>query len=272
MNATMKAPSRLPPKYDSYDALRIRNLAIERELGTLPASWSKYTPFAELDKYRNPKDLAEAERYPNVDWVAETTKKTAMSYNPNISVSGGTDFVKYFTSVDYLNEGDVMKIYENNKGYRAGFGYERLNVRSNLDFKITKTTTLSANLAGLFGDRQSTTSGFEYTLWQAAYVNPPDINPPRFANGNWGYYAPDNVSVANSVYLLANGGVRSTKTTQFNTDFTLKQDLGMVVKGLSLKGTISLDNTFQAQGGINDGGEAFQPRNVPNQLIPTLSI
>jgi TonB-linked SusC/RagA family outer membrane protein len=252
MNATMKVPSRLPPKLDSYDALSVRNLAIERELGTSPASWANYIPFAELRKYRYPKDLAEAERYANVDWIAETTKKSAMSYNPNINISGGTEGVKYFTSVDYLNEGDVMKIYDNGKGYTPGFGYERLNVRSNLDFKLTKSTTLTANLAGLFGDRQSTTSGFEYTLWQAAYVNPPDVMMPRFANGNWGYYAPDNVSVANSAYLLANGGIRSTKTTQFNTDFSLNQNLEMFAKGLSFRGTISLDNTFVAQGGVND--------------------
>ncbi|KAK6020288.1 TonB-dependent receptor plug domain protein, partial [Ostertagia ostertagi] len=31
-NVTSKIPSRLPQKYDAYDALRIRNLAIEREL------------------------------------------------------------------------------------------------------------------------------------------------------------------------------------------------------------------------------------------------
>ncbi len=32
-NATMKIPSKLASKYDAYDAIRIRNLAIERELG-----------------------------------------------------------------------------------------------------------------------------------------------------------------------------------------------------------------------------------------------
>ena len=267
MNTVMKVPSRLPGKLDSYDALAVRNLAIERELGTSPASWDKYVPYAELNKYRYPKDLTEAERYPNVDWIAETTKKSAMSYNPNISISGGTPGVKYFTSVDYLNEGDVMRVYENNKGYSPGFGYERLNVRSNLDFTLTKSTTLTANLAGLFGDRQSTTSGFEYTLWQAAYVNPPDVMMPRYANGNWGYYNPDNVSVANSAYLLANGGLRSTKTTQFNTDFAIKQDLGMFVKGLSLKGTVSLDNTFVAQGGVNDTDAQQQYIDPVNGLI-----
>lgn len=32
-NATLKAPSKLPNKYDSYDALMLRNQVVERELG-----------------------------------------------------------------------------------------------------------------------------------------------------------------------------------------------------------------------------------------------
>ena len=68
VNSTMKIPSRLPEKYDAYDALTIRNQAIERELGTNPASWQDYTPASIIDKYRNPANLQEAERYPNINW------------------------------------------------------------------------------------------------------------------------------------------------------------------------------------------------------------
>src|SRR5687768_11142582 len=67
-NATTKIPSKLASKHDAYDAIRIRNLAIERELGVSPSSWYSYVPYAELDKYRNPANQEEAERYPNIDW------------------------------------------------------------------------------------------------------------------------------------------------------------------------------------------------------------
>lgn len=108
-NTTMKVPSRLPGKYDSYDALRIRNMAIERELGLNPESWQDYRPQEIIDKYRNPANLEEKERYPNVDWADEIFEKFAMSYNANINVSGGTSFVKYFASADFLHEGDLLK-------------------------------------------------------------------------------------------------------------------------------------------------------------------
>ena len=49
-NMTVKAPSRLPNKYDSYDALMFRNVAIEHELGVTPESWNYIRPHAIIDK------------------------------------------------------------------------------------------------------------------------------------------------------------------------------------------------------------------------------
>ena len=39
-NATMKIPSKLPNKLDSYDALMARNMSIEHVLSVYPDSWS----------------------------------------------------------------------------------------------------------------------------------------------------------------------------------------------------------------------------------------
>ena len=63
----------------------------------------------------------------------------ATSYNANVNVSGGTNFVKYFVGVDYAHEGDIYKSVDNQRGYDPGFGYDRLNARSNLDFSLTKS-------------------------------------------------------------------------------------------------------------------------------------
>lgn len=101
----MKIPSKLPNKLDSYDALMARNMAIEHELSLYPDSWSYIKPQSIINKYRNPANLEEAERYPNVDWQDVLFKDYAMSYNANVNVSGGTRFVKYFASVDYVHEG-----------------------------------------------------------------------------------------------------------------------------------------------------------------------
>lgn len=254
VNSTVKIPSRLPQKYDSYDALQIRNRAIERELGVSPASWQDYTPQAIIEKYRNPANQVERERYPNVDWQEESVKKFATAQNANLSISGGSGFVRYFTSVDYLHEGDIMKIPDNHKGYNPGFYYDRLNLRANLDFKLTNTTNLSANLSGLHGKRQTTYSGFEYSWYQGIYGNAPDIYYPMYPDGSYGYYPLDPVATNNPAIILGNNGVRNEKSTQMTTDFVLTQDLSPLVKGLNFRGTYSVDNSFAAVGGITDGG------------------
>jgi TonB-linked SusC/RagA family outer membrane protein len=249
-NVTMKIPSKIPGKYDAYDALKVRNTAIEREVNITPALFQYYTPIAELDKYRNPSSPEEAERYPNVDWQEASFKDYTMSYNNNINISGGSSFVRYFTSMDYLHEGDLMNIQDNYQGYTPGYGYDRLNFRSNLDFNITNTTTLSTNLSGSHATKKETWSGFEYTMWQAAYSNPPDAFPVKYSDGTWGYWPANEVDVQNSVKNVSTTGVRNVKTSIINTDFTLTQDLSMLLKGLNVKGTYSMDNTFLSWGGV----------------------
>ncbi|WP_343706609.1 TonB-dependent receptor [Flavobacterium sp.] len=254
-NTTVKVPSELPAKLDAYDALMVKNRAIENELALSPSSWNDYLPQAIIDKYRFPANTAEAERYPNVDWQKTLFKDYAMSYNASLNVSGGTKYVKYFASADFVSEGDLFKKYNNNRGYDAGYGYNRLNVRSNLDFQITPSTVFKVGLAGSHGVKKSPwgASGSEYPMWDAAYSTAPDVFLPYYADGSWGYYAPNQGKASNSVLNLAISGVQYVTTTKLNTDFTLEQNLDKVLKGLSFKGMIALDNTFvENNRGVND--------------------
>ncbi|WP_297089985.1 TonB-dependent receptor [uncultured Draconibacterium sp.] len=248
-NSTMKIPSKLPEKYDSYDALFLRNRAIEREMGVSPISWEDYTPADIINKYRYPADITEYERYPNINWEEELLKDYAMAYNVSTNVSGGTKFVKYFAAVDFLHEGDLFDAIDNGQGYEPGFGYNRVNVRSNLDFQLTKTTKFSANLFGSNGVKQSSDS----SPWQAAYYTAPDAMIPVYSNGIWGYYEPHDAAQPNSVKNLARNGIDKQTQTKITTDFMLKQDLKFITDGLTFEGTYSNDNTFLETGrGVND--------------------
>lgn len=257
-NVTMKVPSKLPNKYDSYDALMARNTAIEHELGVYPDSWGYMTPQTIIEKYRYPANQEEYERYPNVDWQDELFEDYAMSYNANLNVSGGTRFVKYFASADFVHEGDLFHIFDNGRNYSSGYGYNRVNVRSNLDFQLTGTTVFKVNLAGSNGAKQSPwnqTNSSDWAVaqqWAGAYNIAPDVFLPQYSDGSWGYY-PNISNVTNSAENLALSGVMTTTTTRINTDFILEQELDFVTKGLKFRGAISWDNTFvEYNRGIND--------------------
>lgn len=254
-NMTAKVVSKLPEKYDAYDTFYLMNNSIEREASLNPAGWANYTPAAIIDKYRHPANAEEWDRYPNVDWENELFKKAAMSYNMSVNVSGGTKLVNYFAAVDFVNEGDLFKSFQNGRGYNSGFGYNRINVRSNLDFQLTKTTQFSTNLFGSNAQRQlpwdmrDGDTGF----WNSAYKSAPDAMRPIYSNGMWGWYAPRDADVPNSVYSLATGGKEKRTTTKMTTDFILTQDLAMLTKGLKFKTNISMDYTFvENKRGLSD--------------------
>ena len=258
-NATMKAPSKLPNKLDSYDALMARNVALEHELPVTGAdSWAYIRPQAFIENYRNQTSVEQMERYPNVDWQKALFKDFAMSYQANVNVSGGTKFVKYFASADYLNEGDLFRVYPNNRGYESGYGYDRVNVRSNLDFSITPTTTLRMNISGSSAKRTAPTMNSSNDIWQiqqqwaGAYNIAPDVFLPVYSDGAWGYY-PNISNVTNSAQNLSVGGLYETTTNRINTDFTLEQDLSFITEGLSLRAMVSWDNQFVESGrGVSD--------------------
>ena len=270
-SSALKLVSKLPETYGSADALSYVNQAIKHELGLSPSSWGDIRSTEFIDKYNAPAGsidpetgLLMSERYPDVDWQKELFKDYAMSYNANVNIAGGTKAVKYYSAIDYQHEGDLFREWKNNRGYTSGYGFNRINVRSNLDFQLTKTTTLKANLSGSHGIRKSPYgldkgSWAETQLWQAAYSAPHDTFLPQYSDGAWGYFPKDTQGSPNSVTNLALSGEQSTTTTRINTDFTLEQDLSFITKGLKASALVSWDNVFvEANRGINDLNHAAQ--------------
>ena len=270
-STAIKLVSKLPETYGSADALYYVNQAIKHELGLSPSSWGDIRSTDFINNYNAPAGsidpetgLLMSERYPDVDWQKELFKDYAMSYNANVNIAGGTKAVKYYAAIDYQHEGDLFREWNNNRGYTSGYGFNRINVRSNLDFQLTKTTTLKANLSGSHGIRKSPYglekgSWAESQLWQAAYSAPHDTFLPQYSDGVWGYFPKDEQGSPNSVTQLALHGEQSTTTTRINTDFTLEQDLSFITKGLKASAIVSWDNVFvEANRGVNDLNNAAQ--------------
>lgn len=264
-NAVMKIPSKLPDKLDSYDGMIARNMAVEHELNLNPDNFSKYMkPMSFIENYRNQGNRVDefgnlySERYPNVDWQDALFKDYTMSYNANLNVAGGTKFVKYYAAVDFVNEGDLYREFPSGRNYDTGYAYNRVNIRSNLDFNITKTTLFKVNISGSNATRKSPWSNSVNNDWQISqqwsgiYNIGPDVFVPLYSDGSWGYL-PHGTNVTNSAQGIATGGQQTVTTTRLNTDFVLEQNLDFITKGLSARGLISWDNVFvEGNRGVND--------------------
>jgi len=227
-NYSMKTVSLLNGPVDSYQALLARDYALVNELAVGSASqWGKYIPERELNYYR---DKVDPEKYTDVNWFDFMTRDYTISSKQNLTISGGTEFVKYFTSVGYIQDGDILNTgIPNEKGVTPEFRYNRFNFRNNFDFNITKTTQLSVNLSGYIGKQQ--TSAGNYPKIMAGLVNANPNSPlPIYSDGVYG--ATDPISTAENAYkVLMTSGTDVYNRNSFESDFELKQQLDFLQKG-----------------------------------------
>jgi len=276
-DATSLFISKLPDKLDSYDALRLRNESIERDVSLNGNLWSSYTPMEIIRRYRE-RDYPEYEWvYPNVDWKKALFADMGWSQRASLSIRGGTNFVKYFGSLAYLNENDMFRQYDNPfKTYEPSYAFNRFNFRSNFDFSLTKTTDFKVNLSGYFSQKNTSRSyyqidgGTNRMVYAAAYYMPPDFFIPQFPDGTFGVSTQSLEQYANPVAQAYNLGVAQRRTTQLNADFLLTQKLDFITRGLELKAQINYDNTIATTCQIEDVTNHTRPEassNTPSTLV-----
>ncbi len=249
-NSNVKFLSKTPKKLNSYDGFLYRNNSIEYELPVTESSWGNIEPMEMVNRYKQPQAPGDQYIFPDVDWPKEQLKDFAMSHRVNFNVSGGTKTARYFGSLGYTHDGDLLNSgLDNGKGYKTKNAYERFNFRTNLDLDITKTTTLSVNVAGYVGTKFGNP---DQNIWRPFYQSAPHTYPARFPDGAWGFTPVYNIP--NPLQALNNRGIPTTTRTQVNTDFVLQQKLDFIVKGLTYRGMFAYDNLFYSTGGLVDNG------------------
>ena len=220
-----------------------RNQAIENQVSMNGDLWSEYTPTEILRRYR---DGDNPYLYPNVDWQSEMLRKHSWSQRYALDVRGGTKFVKYYGSLAYVYDGDVLKGQDFGQGYVPKNDYKRFNFRTNLDFQPTSTTTISVDIDGAWGIERTTTATPAY-LWPGIYSKGPDQYPVRyedgtFANNESGY------AMYNPVEYFNFSGLERHTRMDINTSFTLNQKLDFVTKGLSFRAMANFQNYYWSIG------------------------
>ena len=244
-NATMKIPSKLPNKLDSYDALMARNMAIEHELSLYPDSWSYIKPQAIINKYRNPANLEEAERYPNVDWQKEALRNHTTSHQLDITFRGGGKRLRYFSVLNYKNDMGLLnsKYTDYTDRYNSQMKKYFLNLRMNLDVDITDATKLKLSMLGMLRETKRPTTS-EATLFEQIFNTPSAAFPVQTQNGFWGS---NNVLKTNPIANLADVGYYKLNQRMLQADLRLVQDLSVLTRGLSAELAIAYDNNATYQ-------------------------
>lgn len=182
--------------------------------------------------------------YPNNDWLDIAFKDFAKSFRVNGTVRGGTERLKYFASAGYNHVDDLFNGQNIGQGYQPGYNYDRINVRSNFDVKLTGTTNLKVNFYGI-QTFQSSIPHYQINGFYSAISGiPGNSMVHRYEDGTYGAYNAD-ILAPNPMYEINLGGLDGDNTTTVNMDYSLQQDLGFVTKGLSLSAMLAYDNKFE---------------------------
>lgn len=234
------------PTAKNYQADYVTTMELFNEAAINDKQFDKLIPESTIQAWRENIDQAGPynQYFPMVDWNKEIIKDMGYQKNYNLNARGGSDFMKYFVSVGYLNDGDIFNTKANDE-YDPSFKVERYNWRSNFDFDITKSTVFSINFSGNFRYRNQPAyridDGGEDGYGQAQFFQrllraPRNEFPLRYEDGEVGesLLGDNNMSV-----FLNDGGQRTYKYFQGFYDAQLNQKLDFVTKGLSAKGKIA---------------------------------
>lgn len=200
----------------SYEYATLMNEALFND--NLPLAYTN----EQIDNYKNGTDPI---LYPNTNWQKLVLGGTAPMMQHNLSFNGGTDKIKYFASLGYLDQ----------DGLYSSLNYKRYNLRLNLDLQITNTTKIGLDLAGRLEKRRAPTTGiagiFEHTL-----RNPPTIPAvyPGVGYAQVGSY----VNTLRAVDPA--GGYDNSENNTILTNLSIEQQIPWV-KGLSIKGVLAYD-------------------------------
>ncbi|MFI3285590.1 MAG: TonB-dependent receptor [Rikenellaceae bacterium] len=177
--------------------------------------------------------------------------KTGYSRAYNVNVSGGNDFVTYFTSIGYNYDGDIFDI-EEQEDYDPRTYQNKYNWRSNLDFKVTKTTKLSVRLSGDVidfngnhltkggGIGDSSTNQSFNRIYEKVMIGAPAV----FSNGLLGMVESENKNSSNLLADMERSGSFSKRSNKLYTDFVLEQQ---IFDGLKATAKLSYDQYRQYQ-------------------------
>lgn len=250
-NQTYESLSKYPENANTLDGFTARNYAIINEVDVRPTAWDFYLPQSVLQHYRD-KDLPFA--FPDNNWRDVMVKDYVTSQNANLKVQGGNKFVKYFGSMSFLHQGDIMKTEDIGQGYDPSFSYDRFNFRTNLDFNVTKTTQFSVGLSGVYGKQQRSGAGTT-SVFTALSGHAPDAPVIRYEDGVFGNSDAYAIIGGNEYANINLSGTNVDNRTELNSDFTLNQKLDVITKGLYFKGRFAFDTNFSTSGReVNPGG------------------
>jgi len=185
--------------------------------------------------------------YPDVNWKGKVFNSRPTSHLLSLNVQGGTERVKYFTSVSYNNSGGYYKGLETDAQNDHMLNNLQLNIKGNVDVQVTNTTLFSVGL--LTHLNQQREPGVGADLINRSVYDIPSAAFPVYS-GEDKVFASNSFFARNPVAMVNYAGFNKSIDQALFFDSRLRQDLSAILPGLTAEAAISSD--FQSL--LKEGG------------------
>src|SRR5690625_7947854 len=98
-----------------------------------------------LELYRSQED---PDLFTSSNWMDLVSDRTR-SRRYSMNLRGGSESIRYFASGAYYSEDGIFNSNPIEK-YDANIGFQRFNIRSNVDMDLTSTTLFSLDMSGQY--------------------------------------------------------------------------------------------------------------------------
>ncbi len=217
-----------------------------------------YTP-EEIELYRNGSDPW---NYPDTDWYGETLKNWSPQSRYNLQLVGGSENVKYLTSLGYQNQDGYYK--------NSATGYKQYDFRINLDANVNKYIKVGLGIMAREEYRFFPTRGAG-AIFRMQMRGKPN-QPAYWPNGKPG---PDIENGENPVVITTDQtGYNRDKRDYIQTTGNLEIKIPGV-EGLKFTGTAAIDKyirytkNWQIPWTLYEKGNGFEADGVTPVLVPS---
>lgn len=228
---------------------------------TRPNGQVRTAPYSpeEIELYRNGSDPW---NYPNTDWYGETLKNWSPQSMYNLQLVGGSENVKYLTSLGYQNQDGYYK--------NSATGYKQYDLRINLDANINKYVKVGLGILAREELRAFPTRGAS-NIFRMQMRGKPN-QPAYWPNGLPG---PDIENGENPVVITTDKtGYSNDKRDYIQTTGNIEIKIPGV-EGLKFTGTAAIDKyiqftkNWQIPWTLYERGNGFEADGVTPVLVPS---
>lgn len=181
--------------------------------------------------------------YPAVDWLDELFKSHTTNQRVNMNVSGGGKVARYYVAASLANDSGLMKVDNRNK-YSNNINLQTIQLRSNVNLNITKTTQMNIRFSSTFEDYNGTLDSGSDLYLKTLSANP--VLFPMFypAEGKYGYtnhimYGNYDDGTYVNPYAEMTRGYKESSRMALVAQAEIKEKLDYLTKGLAARLLVS---------------------------------